>query len=148
VSRSTPLSHFISAAPNSLRMRRSTWIAIGAGLIGLFGLLTWAAIALISGLMGQARDMTDTLPQSARSVVEQAERVIPGATEVFNIWRAATKAVPPPQDVSGTDPTFIARYPGLVRTQWRRDGQQVTVRYEGLADYAAVLRQYTTGFAT
>jgi hypothetical protein len=147
MSRLTVLSYFASVAPGVLRVRRSTWIAIGIGLIGLLSLLTWAAIALISNLLGQAKNVTDTLPQTARNVIAQAERVIPGASQAFDIWRTATKEAPPPQDVSGTDSSSIARYPGLVRTQWRRDGQQITARYEGPADYAAVLREYTTGFA-
>jgi hypothetical protein len=111
--------------------------------------------------LGQAGNLADAAPKTARVVIdqvgraipgasqalEQAERVIPGASQALEVWRAATKAVPPPQDVSGTDPTSIARYPGLVRTHWSRDGQQIAVRYEGSADYAAVLREYATGFA-
>jgi hypothetical protein len=147
VSRMPLHSYFFGAAPNLLRVRRSTWIAIGVGLIGLLSLLTWAAIALISSLLGQAKNMADALPQTARNVIAQAERAIPGANQAFEIWRTVTKEIPPPRDVSGIDPTSIARYPGLVRTQWRRDGQQVSARYEGPADYAVVLREYATGFA-
>jgi hypothetical protein len=54
---------------------------------------------------------------------------------------------PPPRDVSGTDVGPVARYPGLARSHWHRDGREITVRYEGRADYAAVLDHYVRGFA-
>lgn len=37
--------------------------------------------------------------------------------------------------------------PGLARTNWHREGKQVTIEYEGEADYAAVLEHYAKGFA-
>jgi hypothetical protein len=157
MSRTTLLSHAATLAPGILQVSRSTWIAVGVGLLCLFGLLAWAVIAVVGGLLGQAGNLADATPKTARVVIEQAgraipaleqaERVIPGVSQALEVWRAATKPVPPPQDVSGTDPTSVARYPGLVRTHWSRDGQQIAVRYEGSADYAAVLREYATGFA-
>ena len=39
-------------------------------------------------------------------------------------------------------------HPGLARTCWHREGKQVTIEYEGEADYAAVLDHYARGFAT
>ena len=41
----------------------------------------------------------------------------------------------------------MARYPGLARDYWHREGREITVRYEGAADYAAVLDHYVRGFA-
>ena len=41
----------------------------------------------------------------------------------------------------------MARYPGLARTYWHREGKQVAIEYAGAADYAAVLDHYAQGFA-
>lgn len=41
----------------------------------------------------------------------------------------------------------MARYPGLARSHWHREGREITVRYEGAADYGAVLEHYARGFA-
>ena len=51
------------------------------------------------------------------------------------------------RDVSGTDPGPAVRFPGLVRSHWHRDGREITVRYEGTADFDAVLAHYVNGFA-
>ena len=53
----------------------------------------------------------------------------------------------PQRDVSGTDLAPVARYPGLARTDWQRWGKQITIEYEGEADYAMVLDYYAKGFA-
>ena len=47
----------------------------------------------------------------------------------------------------GTDVGAVARYPGLARDYWHREGREITVRYQGAADYAAVLDHYVRGFA-
>ena len=147
MSKLTFLSYAATLVPGILQVRRSTWIAIGVGFIGLLGLTAWAAVALIGGLWGQAKSMAGAVPETARVMIEQAERVIPGANEALDVLRAATKPAPPPQDVSGTDPAAVTRYPDLVRTHWQREGQEITVRYEGKVDYAAVRDAYVTGFA-
>ena len=147
MSRLTFLSSAATFAPGILQVRRSTWIAIGVGILCLIGLMAWAAVALIGGLWGQAKSMAGVAPEMARVVIEQTERAIPGANQALEVLRAATKRAPPPQDVSGTDPAPVARYPGLVRTHWQREGQEITVRYEGQADYAAVRNRYVTAFA-
>lgn len=147
MSRLTFLSYAATLAPGILQVRRSTWIAIGVGFVCLLGLTVWAALALIGGLWGHAKSMAGSAPETARIVIEQAERAIPGANEALDALRAATKPVPPPQDVSGTDPAAVTRYAGLVRTHWQRDGQKIAVRYEGKVDYAAVRDAYVTGFA-
>ena len=146
MSRLTFLSYAATLVPGILQVRRSTWIAIGVGFMCLLGLMAWAVVALIGGLWGQAKSMAGAAPETARVVIEQAERVIPGANQAFDALRAATKPAPPPQDVSGTDPAAVTRYPGLVRTHWQREGQEITVRYEGKVDYAALRDAYVTGF--
>lgn len=145
MSRLNILSHAATVVPSILQVRRSTWIAIGVGILFLIGLTIWAAVALMGSLWGQAKSMAGAAPETARVVIEQAERVIPGANQALDVLRAATKPAPPPKDVSGTDP--VVRYPGLVRTHWQREGQEITVRYEGKADYAAVREEYAAGFA-
>jgi hypothetical protein len=147
MSRLNILSLAATIVPGILQVHRSTWIAIGIGILCLIGLTIWAAVALMGGLWGQAKSMAGAAPETARVVIEQAERVIPGANQALDVLRAATKPAPPPKDVSGTDPAPVARYPGLVRTHWQREGQQITVRYEGKADYAAVRDEYVAGFA-
>lgn len=57
------------------------------------------------------------------------------------------QASPPARDVSGTDPIPVARFPGLARTHWQREGQEIRVRYEGKANLASILDHYTKGFA-
>jgi hypothetical protein len=75
------------------------------------------------------------------------EQAVPGARETLGELVPALKPEPPPRDVSGTDIGPVARYPGLARSHWHRDGREITVRYEGRADYAAVLDHYARGFA-
>ncbi|MDO8294074.1 MAG: hypothetical protein Q7T29_14600 [Gallionella sp.] len=147
MSRMTILSLVASVIPGVLHVRRSTWIAVGIGFLCVSGLLVWAAIALMGSLWGQAKNLAGAAPDAARVVIEQAERVIPGANQALEALRTATKPAPPPQDVSGIDPAQVTRYPGLVRTHWNRDGDEITVRYEGQADYTAVLNEYARDFA-
>ncbi|MCL5059806.1 MAG: hypothetical protein M1449_04410 [Candidatus Thermoplasmatota archaeon] len=135
-------------APRLFQVRRRTWIAVGVGLLVLFGLLIWAALALIGWFFGQAKGWMSAAPEAARGVLEQAEQAVPGAREKLGELIPALKSTTQPQrDVSGTDPGPVARYPGMARTYWHREGKQVTIEYEGEADYAAVLDHYARGFA-
>lgn len=145
------LFYAASFAPWIFQVRRTTWIALGVGLLVLFGFLIWGAVALIGGLWGQARNLAGAAPEAvrgtARGVLEQVEVVVPGVREKLGEVVPALKVEPPPRDVSGTDLGPVARYPGLARSHWHRDGRELTVRYEGQADYAAVLNHYVTGFS-
>lgn len=139
------------AAPKVFQVRRRTWIMLGIGLLALFGLLIWAAIALMGWFFGQVRGWGAAAPEAARGALERVERqveqVAPGAREKLGeIVPALKPDTPPARDVSGTDPAPVARYPGLVRAAWHREGKQVTARYEGQADFAAVLSHYLHGF--
>lgn len=147
-------------APRLFQVRRGTWIAAGVGLLVLFGLLIWAAVALLGGLWGQAQDWAKTgavaAPEAARGVLEQVEKAVPGARATLGQFVPAIKPeirqdvrpdARPPRDVSGTDLGPVARYPGLARTGWYREGKQVNIEYEGEADYAVVLDHYARGFA-
>ena len=145
------LGYIATLVPGLLQVRRSTWIAAGAGLLVLMALMTWAAVALIGGLWGQARNLSETAPDvlrdATRAAVGQVEVIVPGVREKLGEMVPALKAEQPPRDVSGTDVGPVARYPGLAREYWHREGREITVRYAGAADYAAVLDYYVGGFA-
>lgn len=140
------------AASRLLQVRRRTWILLGMALLALFGLLIWAAIALLGWFFVQLQDWGGAAPQAARdalAVVErQVEQVVPGAREKVSEYVPSLKSEEKPRrDVSGTDFAPVARYPGLTRTFWHREGRLVSVHYEGRADYTAVLAHYVQGFA-
>ena len=157
------LAYAARFAPGLLKVRRRTWVTAGAGLLVLSGLLIWVAISLMGWLWGQARNLTGSAPDAARGVLAQVEKIVPGALaqvdEIAPGVRAklgdlvpALKPQQEPQqsrqrDVSGTDLGPVARYPGLPRTHWQREGGQAAVEYEGRADYAAVIDHYMKGFA-
>ncbi|MHB1051700.1 MAG: hypothetical protein ACYCZT_01315 [Thiobacillus sp.] len=134
-------------APRLFQVRRRTWVAVGVGLLVLFGLLIWATLALVGWFFGQAQGWMGAAPEAARGAMEQVEQVVPGVREKLGEFVPALKPSQPPRDVSGTDVGPVARYPGLARTYWQREGKQVTIEYAGEADYAAVLDHYAKGFA-
>lgn len=134
-------------APRLFQIRRRTWIAVGVGLLVLFGLLIWVAVALIGWFFGQAQGWMGAAPEAARGAMEQVEQAVPGAREKLGEFVPALKPSQPQRDVSGTDLGPVTRYPGMTRTYWHREGKQVTIEYEGEADYAAVLDHYAKGFA-
>ena len=145
------LGYAAAFAPGLLQVRRSTWIAFGAGLLALLGLLIWVTVALIGGLWGQAQTLADAVPDAMRgttsAVMKQVEVIVPGARERIGALVPALKTETVRRDVSGTDVGPVARYPGLARSHWHREGREITVRYEGTADYVAVLDHYIKGFA-
>ena len=135
-------------APRLFQVRGRTWVAVGAGLLVLVGLLIWAAIALLGWFFGQAQGWMGAAPEAARGAMEQVERAVPGMREKLGAIMPTLKpAAPPQRDVSGADLGPVARYPALVRTHWQQEGGQAAVEYEGQADYAAVLDHYARGFA-
>lgn len=134
-------------APQLFQVRRRTWVAVGVGLLVLVGLLIWAAVASIGWFFGQAQGLMGAAPETVRGAMEQAKQAVPGAREKLGEFVPAIKPPQPRRDVSGTDLGPVARYPGLARTYWHREGKQVTIEYEGEADYAAVLDHYAKGFA-
>lgn len=141
------LNHVAQFAPGVFRVRPGTWIAVALGLLALLVLLIWAAMAAAGWLWGQAMGLAETAPTATRGAIEQLERIAPGAREKLGDFVPALKPEPPPRDVSGTDIGPVVRYPGLALSHWHREGREITVRYEGAADYAAVLEYYVRGFA-
>jgi hypothetical protein len=134
-------------APRFFQIRRGTWLAIAVSLMALLVVSAWAALALFGWLWGQGKSLAEGAPDAARAVIAQVEQAVPGARETLGELVPALRPEPPPRDVSGTDLGPVARYPGLARSHWHRDGREITVRYEGRADYAAVLDHYAKGFA-
>lgn len=146
------LTYAASFAPGLFQTRRTTWVALGVGLLVLFGLLLWSAVALLGWLWGQTQNWAGTAPEAVggavRGVLQQVEQIVPGAREKLGEMVPSLKPETQPQrDVSGSDLGPATRYPGLTRTHWQRDGGQATVAYEGKADYATVLDHYAKGFA-
>lgn len=139
------------AAPKVLQVRRRTWLFLGLALLTLFGLLIWAAIALIGWFFAQMQGWSAASPGAAREALETAERqleqVVPGAREkIAEVMPILKHEDRPRRDVSGTDFAPVTRYPGLVRVYWHREGKKVAVHYEGRADYAVVLDHFVRGF--
>lgn len=139
-------------APRLFQVRRRTWVFAGLALLALFGLSIWAALALMGWFFGQVQGWSAAAPEAARGALATVEQVAPGAREKLaaHLAEAAPALKPedrPRRDVSGSDLGPVARYPGLIRTYWHREGEQVTVEYEGAADYTAVRDHYLNGFA-
>jgi hypothetical protein len=143
-------------APRLLQVRRGTWITLAVGLVVLFGLSVWAAVAIVAWLFGQAQGLVGTAREAAvepaRGVLEQVERVVPGAREQLDThlgeYLPALKGdAEPARDVSGEDLGPVPRFAGLTRSAWQRDETRLAVEYTGRADYHAVLDHYARGFA-
>jgi hypothetical protein len=145
------LGYAATVVPGLLQVRRSTWIAAGVSFLVLLGLTLWATVALVGALWGQARNLSDAAPDvlraATRAAAGQVEVIIPGMREKLGEIVPTLKPTQPPRDVSGTDVGPVTRYPGLAREYWHREGREITVRYQGAADYAAVLDHYVKGFA-
>jgi len=141
------VSFFAQFLPRLVQVQRGTWLALAIGMMGVLALLIWVAVALFGWLWGQAQALTDAAPDAARTIIAQVENTVPGAREKLGDIVPALKPAPPPRDVSGSDIGPVARYPGLARSHWHREDREITMRYEGPADYAAVLDHYVKGFA-
>ena len=98
-------------------------------------------------MWGAAQPLLGSAPELARSVTAQVEQISPRVAETLReVVPSAAATASPKQDVSGSDIGPVSRFPGLVRTEWHRDGSRITVRYQGSANYASVLDHYRTGF--
>ncbi|MBP8898281.1 MAG: hypothetical protein KBG32_07325, partial [Sulfuritalea sp.] len=90
------LGYVATLVPGLLQVRRSTWIAAGAGLLVLLALMAWAAVALIGGLWGQARNLSATAPDvvrdATRAAVGQVDVIVPGVREKLGEFVPALKA--------------------------------------------------------
>lgn len=139
------------------RVRARTWVALGAGVLLVVGVVAAAGIAILVWLWGQAPAAIDAGKRLGGEAVAQVEQVTPGLKEELDRWLPGLRerwarwfpgAAPvPATDVSGVDIGPVPRYPGLVRSHFARDAQAVEVRYVGDADFAAVLAHYVQGIA-
>lgn len=141
------LSLFSMLASRIVSISRRTWILVSVAILTLAVLATWLTISLAGWLFGMAKDGVSVVPDVVRGAVQQVEKVVPGATQAIDELRMIGQTVPPEREVSGTDPIPVARFPGLARTHWQREGKDIAVRYEGKADLAEVLEHYAKGFA-
>lgn len=139
-------------APRLFAIRKGTWIALGGGLLLVFGLLIWAGVAALSWLWGQTPALAEAGKRAADVALAQVEQAAPGLKEQAAVWLpdvskdAAAVNELPVRDVSGPDIGPVARYPGLARDYYSREGRSVEVHYAGRADFQAVLEHYTRGF--
>lgn len=138
---------FSMLASRLFAISRRTWVLISVGLLILGALAIWMTISLAGWLFAVARESVTATPEVARNAVQLVEKVVPGAMQAIKDLPVIGQASPPARDVSGTDPIPVARFPGLARTHWQREGQEIRVRYEGKANFTAVLDHYTKGFA-
>lgn len=141
------LSLFSMLASRFFAISRRTWLLVSVALLILAALAIWLMVSIAGWLFGMAREGVSAVPEVAGSAVQHIEKVVPGARQAIKDLRVIGQPLPPARDVSGTDPIPVARFPGLARTHWQREGQEIRVRYEGKADLAAVLDHYTKGFA-
>ena len=96
MSKHSLLAHASQCTSGRFGGRRSTWVAVGAGLLVLFGLLIWSALALIGWLWGQTQNLAGTSPDSmrgaARAVVAQVTEIVPGARSMLDQFAESAPA--------------------------------------------------------
>ncbi len=144
---SSLVAPFAQILQRIVQVHRGTWLALAVAVIATLALAVWGVVVLLGWLWGQGQALTEVAPEAARTVIAQVETAVPGAREKLGEIVPALKPEPPPRDVSGTDIGPVARYPGLARSHWHREDREITVRYEGPAEYAAVLDHYVKAFA-
>ena len=75
-------------APRLTSTRRSSWIAVGLGVLALLGLLLWIAVLLIGELLGLSQSVAASASQSlrggARNALEQLEKAVPASDALQN----------------------------------------------------------------
>lgn len=135
-----------AAAGRLFSIGRRLWLPLLLGFLVLAALTLWAAISAAGWLAGMMRDGFDAAPAAARTVIEQVDKNVPGAAVVVDGLRSLAQPAAV-RDVSGSDPAPVERFPGLTRVEWQRDGELIKVRYEGEANFAAVLAHYASGFS-
>ncbi len=147
--RSTFHEHrFSTRAVSALsKVRARIWLILGAVVVGILGLVTWAGIALLSWLWGQFPMATEAGKRLAGEAMTQIEQVAPGVKEQVGQWVPGLVGEPPASDVSGADVGPVPRFPGLVRSYFARGEKTLEVRYAGRAAFEAVRAYYVQGFA-
>lgn len=160
------------------RIGARAWLIIGAVVLVVLGLVTWAGIAVLSWLWGQlpgaaeagrrlageaATQIEQTAPGLTQGFKEQIDQVAPGLTqglkeqidqvapglkETVGQLAPGRGAETPSSDVSGADIGPVPRFPGLVRSHFSRRDGAVEVRYAGAAAFEVVRAHYVAGFTS
>jgi hypothetical protein len=128
------------------KVRARTWLILGAAIVGILGLVTWAGIALLSWLWGLFPTATEAGRRLASDAMTQIEQVVPGLKDEIVQWVPDLVGEPPASDVSGVDVGPVPRFPGLVRSYFARGESTIEVRYTGRAPFEAVRAHYIQGF--
>lgn len=148
------------------RISMRTWLVIGAVLVLLCAALVWLGVTLAAALWAQvpaaangverltgglaasvqqavpaAREQVDTL---VSDVTAEAQGLLAGGGALAGAaqWLADGAQPQIVTDVSGEDP--LPRYPGLIRSAFKRTAEGVEVVYRGTAATAAVVEHYRT----
>jgi hypothetical protein len=134
------------AAERFVQGHPGTWLAIA------FSMMAVVAFGVVL-LIELATWIRETLPSPQNSIgKEQTVGAVQVSSDVSKVLQPMASVVvetsiQAPWDVYGTDPGPVARFPGLARSHWHPDGREITVRYEGDADFDVVLNHYVNGFA-
>ncbi|MEH6825092.1 MAG: hypothetical protein V7629_14385 [Motiliproteus sp.] len=151
------------------KLSARTWVIIGSVVATLLGVGIWAVFTLLSWIWGQVPAITETgmrlaadrgtqVEQTAAGLaaagknlgtdtLTQLDRVVPGLGAQLDPGRANASNNLPEQDVSGSDPQLFGRFPGLVRSHYRRLEHTVEVQYSGRVALPEVLAFYARAFA-
>jgi hypothetical protein len=147
-------------------------ISVASWLLGKAPLGDWGALipenalAQIEQLAPELAQPLDNLTQPLEHLAQPLENLVPEAkTQALELVEQAQNVVPelknqveqmvpnielgaaiPERDVSGTDVEPVARFPGLVRTSFARNGDALVVDYQGRASLQDVLDHYVAGF--
>jgi len=133
------------AAQRFVQGHPGTWMAIAVSMMAVLAFVVVLLIEIATWVWESIpRTQNIDRPQTTVAVKDQT-KLLPVVQPVPSLVTPTPEHVQ--RDVSGTDPGPVARFPGLARSHWHRDGREITVRYEGNADFDAVLTHYVNGFA-
>lgn len=158
------LSTFAQQFGSRIRaVKRRTWVILGLVMALLFGLAVWAAIAVVSFFWGQTQTLVAGAPELAREATRVAAAqvgvLLPAAQEKLAQMKEQLPTVagiklpevpgltdaPPSQDVAGSD-LGPARFAGLTRVSWLKNGTLAEASYQGAVDYAKARQHYIQAF--
>jgi hypothetical protein len=133
------------AAERFVQGHPGTWLAIAVSMMAVLAIVVVLLIEMMIWIW-EPVPRTQNIVDKQQAIVELKD-----PTKLPQVVQPMPSLVTPTpetvqRDVSGTDPGPVARFQGLARSHWHRDGREITVRYEGNADFDAVLTHYVNGF--
>lgn len=134
------------AAERFVQGHPGTWIAIAVSMMAVLAFVVVLLFEMVTWIWESIPRTQNIVDRQQTTVEVKDPTKIPQVVQPVPSLVAATP-VPVQRDVSGTDPGPVARFSGLFRSHWHRDGREIMVRYEGEADFDAVLTHYVNGFA-